>query len=145
MKLLDQVSVASPCPASWEDMKGDDKTRHCSLCRLNVHNLSAMTNEEAEALLKGKEGRLCIRYYRREDGTIMTKDCPRGLRALRQKAAKRMVLAAAFVLSAIGCGSHGEKIKAAFGLDKFQRQVTNEMGDMIVVPPISSKPSSSKP
>jgi hypothetical protein len=116
LRLLDQVHVAAPCPADWDEMKGDDRVRHCSLCRLNVYNLSDMTDDEAERLLANRQGRLCVRYYLRSDGKVMTKDCPKGLRALRQKAVKRLALAAAFVLTSIGCGEQGDKIKEATGL-----------------------------
>ena len=104
LRLLDQVRVAAPCPANWEEMKGDDQVRHCSQCRHNVYNLSAMTDEEAEKLLSNATGRLCVRYYQRSDGKVMTKDCPKGLHALRQRAAKRFAIAISFILSAIGCG-----------------------------------------
>lgn len=92
LNLLEQVVVASPCSARWEDMRGDDKVRHCAQCNLNVHNFSAMTRDEANALLadrmNGTTGRLCGRFYRRADGTVITQDCPTGLRAARMRAAK---------------------------------------------------------
>jgi hypothetical protein len=34
------------------------------------------------------EGRLCVRFYRRRDGTILTNNCPVGLRALKRRASK---------------------------------------------------------
>jgi hypothetical protein len=80
---LDQIAVASPCAASWEAMPGDDRVRFCPDCRLNVYNLSAMTRPEAEALAARREGRLCVRFYRRADDTVLTQDCPRGLAAVR--------------------------------------------------------------
>ena len=83
--LLGRVRVAAPCPASWAEMEGDERVRFCRLCRLNVYNLSEMTRAEAEALLARTEGRLCARLYRRADGTVITKDCPVGLRALRRR------------------------------------------------------------
>jgi hypothetical protein len=45
-------------------------------------NLSAMTQRQAESLLRETEGRLCARLYRRADGTILTSNCPAGLRAI---------------------------------------------------------------
>src|SRR5260370_15414772 len=48
----------------------------------NVYNLSEMTRREAEALVREKEGQLCARLYRRADGTILTSNCPAGLRAI---------------------------------------------------------------
>ncbi len=121
LRLLNQVNVASPCPADWNEMKGDDRVRHCSSCRLNVYNLSDMSGQEAEAFLQSQTGRVCVRYYQRADGKVMTKDCPKGLKALRQKMAKRLALAASFALSAIGCGTHGDKIRESMGLGIFEQ------------------------
>ena len=83
--MLDLIQIASPCPASWDRMKGDDRVRFCGECRLHVYNLSEMTRNEAEAFVTKHEGRTCVRFFRREDGTVLTKDCPVGLRALRQR------------------------------------------------------------
>jgi len=79
---LEQISrtqVATPCHVSWESMTGDDKVRFCGECRLNVYNLSAMDVEEAAERLAADEEDLCVRFYRRADGTILTRDCPTGL------------------------------------------------------------------
>jgi hypothetical protein len=68
--------IQSPCTANWEAMTGDEQSRHCGQCNLNVYNLSAMTTQEAEVLLgQNSGGRLCVRYYQRPDGTVMTADC----------------------------------------------------------------------
>src|SRR5215472_1418422 len=103
LSLLDNIRVASPCPASWEKMTGDDRVRHCDECKLNVYNLSAMPRTEAERLLAEREGRLCVRYHRRSDGTILTQDCPRGLRA----AAQRLSRVAGAALAALMTASFG--------------------------------------
>lgn len=76
---LESVSVASPCNADWDAMHGDDRSRFCSGCAKNVYNLSALTKSEAETLLLEKEGKLCVRYFQRPDGTMLTQDCPIGL------------------------------------------------------------------
>lgn len=89
--LLSQVAVATPCAVPWETMQGDEQTRACDQCKLKVYNLSAMSKDEAEAFLRQKKnGRRCIRFYRRADGTILTDDCPVGLRRLRD-ASKRCI------------------------------------------------------
>ncbi len=103
---FDRLRIASACPASWEKMKGNEQVRFCAECQLNVYNLSGMTRRQAEAVVRQTEGRLCARFYRRADGTILTRDCPVGLRALRRRTA-RIVGAAAtallsFCLSAMG-------------------------------------------
>jgi hypothetical protein len=85
---LNYLQVASPCSAAWEQMEGDNRVRFCDACGLNVYNLSAMTALEAERLVLKKEGRLCARFFQREDGTVLTQDCPRGLAAARRAAAR---------------------------------------------------------
>jgi hypothetical protein len=86
--VLDGITVASPCPARWETMPGSDRVRHCGQCRQRVYFLSGMTRTEAEALIVEKQGRLCVRYYQRPDGGVMTRDCPEGAaQKLRQQAA----------------------------------------------------------
>lgn len=35
-RLLDDIVIASPCPESWEEMKGTDSTRFCGVCRTPV-------------------------------------------------------------------------------------------------------------
>ena len=91
LPLLDNVRVASPCKADWEQMTGDDRVRFCGQCDKNVYNLSAMTRQDAEQLLLEKEGKVCVRFYRRSDGTVMTTDCPVGARRVR---VRRVALAA---------------------------------------------------
>ena len=96
---LDRVTVAAPCDAGWENMVGDERVRFCAKCSLNVYNLSGMTKREAERLVVQAEGRLCVRFYRRADGTILTKNCPVGLRALRRRAARVATASASAALS----------------------------------------------
>jgi hypothetical protein len=69
---LDHLHIASPCPAGWEQMTGDDRVRFCQLCNLNVYNISRMSRKEAEALIANAERRICARLYRRADGTVIT-------------------------------------------------------------------------
>src|ERR1041384_8135111 len=83
---LEGVRVAAPCKADWGRMVGDERVRYCGQCSLHVYNLSGMTRREAEALVTSSEGRLCVRYYRRADGTILTRNCPVGLSALKRRA-----------------------------------------------------------
>jgi hypothetical protein len=99
---LDSLYIAKPCPAEWEKMTGDDTVRSCSLCSKDVYNISNMTKDEAEALLVKHGVSVCMGFFRRSDGTIMTDDCPVGLRAFRKcfRQILRMVAAiAGLVLS----------------------------------------------
>jgi hypothetical protein len=76
---LDDIAIASPCPAEWAQMSGDERSRFCGACKKHVYDLSAMTRAQAVRTIVEKEGRLCARLYRRADGTVLTADCPRGL------------------------------------------------------------------
>jgi len=82
---LDAIEIRVPCTVSWEGMQGDDRRRYCGLCKLDVYNLSAMPRKEAEALVSGASGRLCVRLYRRPDGTVLTRNC-RKILAFRRAA-----------------------------------------------------------
>lgn len=93
---LDRIKIAAPCPITWEQMVGDERVRFCHHCQLNVYNLSSLNKADAEALLASTEGRLCARLYRRSDGTVLTSDCPVGVRAVRKKLAR--TAAAVFAL-----------------------------------------------
>lgn len=95
----EDVRIASPCPASWDGMLGDDQVRYCHHCSQAVFNLSSMTGAEAKLLLKTTQGRICVRYFVRNDGTIMTADCPVGLARIRKLAAKRISAVATLLLS----------------------------------------------
>ena len=82
---LDNIRIASPCSADWNEMYGDDRKRFCGECKLNVYNLSGMTSDEAESLIMNAEGRLCVRFYRRADGSVLTQDCPVGWAKVKQR------------------------------------------------------------
>ena len=85
---LNNIKIASPCPADWNQMIGDERKRYCGDCKLNVYNLSGMTRTDAENLLINSEGRLCLRFYRRTDGTVLTKDCPVGWQLFKKRISK---------------------------------------------------------
>ncbi|MGE5183920.1 MAG: hypothetical protein ACM31C_17740 [Acidobacteriota bacterium] len=99
LPVLDHIRVASPCSESWADMSGDDRVRACARCQQQVFNLSAMTRDEAEALIQARVGRLCVRYYQRADGSILLADCTVGRRAQRRRR-----IAAAGVAAALAGG-----------------------------------------
>jgi hypothetical protein len=73
-KPLNLIRVETPCPKRWQDMEGDDKLRYCDACRRYVHNVSAMSTDEASALVSGTQGRICVRYLAAPDGTPVTRD-----------------------------------------------------------------------
>ena len=83
--LLNRVYIAAPCTVDWDSMQGDDRQRFCGQCKLNVYNVESLSTQEAANLIRKSEGRLCMRLYRRKDGTILTDNCPVGLRKIRAR------------------------------------------------------------
>ena len=55
-------------------MRGNGHTRFCGECGLHVHNLSAMTRDEAEAFLANRTGRVCVAFRPKDDGTPVVLD-----------------------------------------------------------------------
>lgn len=120
---IGSLRIAVPCQATWEGMAGDERVRHCTLCSLNVYNFAEMTRDEVRELLVRTEGRVCARLYRRADGTVLTRDCPTGLRALRRRASRAAtaLIAALVSLPAFAFGGrscekprlkiHGSRVK----------------------------------
>lgn len=108
---LARVRIASPCTADWDEMQGDDKVRFYNLCSLNVYNAIAMTDaevlEKVNELASGKK--VCMRLFKRVDGTVLTEDCPVGWRKARAQLRKAaccawgsLSLAISFVVTAVG-------------------------------------------
>lgn len=95
---LDDVRVASPCHVAWDAMKGDGRARFCGDCKKNVFNVSNMTKADAEQFLHDRLGSdTCIRFYRRADGTLLTDDCPVGLRAKIRWRMQKAILAGGLI------------------------------------------------
>jgi hypothetical protein len=88
-------------------MDGDERVRFCRECNRNVYNLSAMTEAEARALVTEREGYVCVRFFQRRDGMVLTTDCPVGRkrRFVSNTAGTLAALAAiAAGISKLACG-----------------------------------------
>lgn len=99
---LENIKIASPCAADWNEMIGNERQRFCGACKLNVYNLSGMTQREAENLIMQSENHLCVRFYKRSDGTILTKDCPVGWQSIKRNVSKTAAAFASLVFTALG-------------------------------------------
>lgn len=137
LPMLDAVRVASPCNASWNEMVGDDRVRFCGSCQKNVYNLSAMLSHEAEELL-GLNGELCVRFYQRADGTVMTQDCPVGVKKKQRKK---------LALSVAGAGALAAAAVSALFHEQSHKKCSVMMGDVAsptepagTVPPVMGEP-----
>jgi hypothetical protein len=131
LPVLDNIRVASPCPAEWSNMVGDDRVRHCGDCKKNVYNLSDMTREEAETLILGKHGNLCVRYFQRKDGTILTKDCMVGVSRGRKR--KLIAAGAAAMLAAGGAGIALRMLDSGNSHDTYEDDDIREMAGGISI------------
>lgn len=105
LEVLDNLRIASPCPMRWDqlDSVGDDgdRVRHCSRCELKVYNVANLSGEETLELVSSHVAsgtRLCAALFRRADGTLLTRDCPVGLAAIRRKAVAAVSRVAAVAL-----------------------------------------------
>ena len=118
---LDNIRVASPCPADWNEMYGDERKRFCSDCKLNVYNLSGMTRRDAETLIQDHEGRLCVRFFRRADGTVLTADCPVGWERVKRRVSRTITAAASMAFGFAGgllAVRTPEKLLSLFPIDE---------------------------
>ena len=87
LPLLESIQIASPCTAKWDEMIGDERARFCAHCQKDVFNLSAMPRDEAESFMRERTAEVCVRLYKRFDGTVLTSDCPVGVKRKRRRKA----------------------------------------------------------
>jgi hypothetical protein len=119
-KLLANLTVVEPCSQDWDAMGGDDRRRFCDRCRKEVHNISAMSTDEAATLLRAASDARCVRFFREPDGTVVTTDAPRTL-LRRWRAA---VLAIGLWL----CGSTDEASASGDGPTGFMHRLLRGAG-----------------
>jgi len=145
--VLDNIRIATPCNADWDEMAGDERVRFCGRCDKNVYNLSSMTRAEAEALVAEKEGRLCVRLYQRADGTVLSADCPVGVRKkqLRHRvwASLSKVAASAALLLGVAGGRARADLCVRDG--KAGNQQPMRMGKIAVQPSEAKPPKKPTP
>jgi hypothetical protein len=115
---LEQMSVPVPCTVAWESMTGSEQVRHCAQCQQQVFNISAMVRKDAEEFLQASrisggdgqdQGRLCVRFYRRPDGTVITRDCFALRRAFRTGSMWMVGMVAGLLLVVLGIFGWGRK------------------------------------
>jgi hypothetical protein len=122
LSLLQDIRVATPCPARWSAMDGDDRRRFCGQCQKHVYDFSRMREREIVSLLD--RDHVCGRLHRRADGTILTADCPTGLRLARQRFVRLATRAAAFALVLAGATMTAMANVRPQGGDHFLRSST---------------------
>src|SRR5687768_2754709 len=105
---INKIRVASPCSDPWESMEGNERARRCNSCDLSVYNVAGMSRAEIEELVTNRRTRLCIRLFRRSDGTVVTRDCPEGVRNYRRRVTHFAAAVFASVLGLLSV-SYGQK------------------------------------
>jgi hypothetical protein len=125
---LNNLKVASPCSQDWNAMIGDDRKRYCGECKLNVFNLSGMSRTEAENLIMNAEGRLCVRFYKRADGSVITEDCPVGWAKVKARTKVYITALASLIFTFFGA------LGLVSALNKVRERRTT-MGDVAVTDP----------
>jgi hypothetical protein len=140
---LDVIDVARPCETDWNDMRGDQRVRFCGHCSLHVYNLSEMPPADALRVVRETEGRLCVRFYRRADGTVVTRNC--GIKAAAKRVGRWASGAAAVVLSSLVAALAFNRSGQASATPKSDQPVATDtvMGDAFMgkLRPPSSQPS----
>lgn len=95
--LLDRIQIKEPCDSDWDSMIGNDQVRFCEHCALTVHDLSQMTRKRARRLIAKSNGRICVRYTRRPNGSLVTRAVPQKLFRIGRRASR--IAAGAFSAS----------------------------------------------
>ena len=107
---LPTISIGRPCNSAWELMEGDDRVRHCTNCDKDVYSSMGLSRAQILEFITRREG-VCMRLYRRPDGTIVTGECA----DLRAAVRPRLVRGGLFNLALWLLGIIGMSV-AALGL-----------------------------
>lgn len=71
-----QVEISTPCGIQWNRLTRKGNARLCRQCDKLVHDLSALTEARARALLESESGGLCVRYLYDATGAIRFDQAP---------------------------------------------------------------------
>jgi hypothetical protein len=126
-----KLQVVAPCNEDWERMPGGDDIRFCGKCRQNVYNLSTLTESQARELVQGP---VCVRFFHRGDGTVITRKCPPMMEAAR----RRLVALAAGAASVLplAAGFWG----SVAWLRKLVRSESSVLGTPVAPRPLMGEP-----
>lgn len=109
LPILNQINIATPCPASWENMTGDELSRHCSQCDKKVFHLSNMTATEAASVVEEHGGNFCARIRVTTTGELITRPA-RKAKLFRTLLRKTVAAAAALPLAFFAAGCSRESL-----------------------------------
>jgi hypothetical protein len=104
------VFIPEPCHEDWDRMRPEARGRFCAACKKTVHDLSAMTEDDASALLaRSKPGDICVSYVATDGDRIRFQPAPVvPIGRLRRRPTMAAGLAAGLGLALAACAPHGE-------------------------------------
>lgn len=103
---LATLRITNPCAQRWQDMVGDEQQRFCGQCAKHVHNLSALTAGEAQALIEHTPD-LCVSFFPRPDGSPETRD------TITMRVPSPIAVSAAALLVSSGCVQESQEVRVA--------------------------------
>lgn len=101
-----EIWIPEPCSEDWEGMTPQQRGRFCGACQKKVHDLSAMSESDAQALLQSGQD-ICVSYLSDAAGEVRFRPqpvVPVG-RLLRRAS---VASAAGLSLALAACTPHGE-------------------------------------
>ena len=105
----------------------------------SVYNVASMTRDEAESLIYQAEGEVCMRLYRRADGTVLTSDCPVGARRKRRRnTVVALAMGSGLAAGALYAANHTDRLEQlakTVGIEWSVDEPEPVMGMMVVDPP----------
>ena len=101
-----EIDIPEPCDEDWDRMTPAERGRFCSTCRTHVHDLSAMPESDARALLESDED-ICISYLSNATGDVRFR--PERIVPIHRLARRASVVTAAGLSLALSaCAPHGD-------------------------------------
>lgn len=107
----EDIEIPEPCHADWDKMRPEERGRFCFDCRKKVHDLSAMTETEAERFVDASANDdICVSYRHDEDGGIVFRPAAPivPISRLRRRSAAVAVATAGLAATLAACTPHGE-------------------------------------
>lgn len=110
------IEIPEPCHADWDAMRPEAKGRFCFDCKKTVHDLSAMTKDEAKTFLRRSAcADICVSYQHHEDGTLVFREpepMPAPIvplsRLRRPRSVAAAVAGAGMAIALAACAPHGD-------------------------------------
>jgi hypothetical protein len=77
--------IAAPCPGAHDATGEAERVGICRQCGLFVYDLTDLNEHQAATLTLETEALPGPRFFRRQDGKFLTRNCPVGLEQLRMR------------------------------------------------------------